>query len=66
MEYVENDFTDALIEAICEESSLLTDKKEEQTMNTDRIIWLDGHVSTIASDEASRRMYEHPTGNGWE
>lgn len=26
-------------------------------MGTDKIIWLDGHVSTIASEEASRKMY---------
>lgn len=35
-------------------------------MGTDKIIWLDGHVSTIASEEASRNMYEHPTDEGWE
>ena len=29
MEYVENDFTDALIAAICGELSLLTEEEEE-------------------------------------
>ena len=35
-------------------------------MGTDRIIWLDGHVSTIASEEASRKMYEYSTDDGSE
>lgn len=35
-------------------------------MGTDKIIWLDGHVSTIASEEASRNMYEYPTDGGWD
>lgn len=35
-------------------------------MSTDRIIWGDGHVSTIASEEASHKMYVHPTDKGWE
>lgn len=25
---------------------------------TDRIIWLDGHVTTISSEEASEKQYE--------
>jgi hypothetical protein len=35
-------------------------------MGTDRIIWLDGHVSTIASEEAYRKMYEYSTDDGSE
>jgi hypothetical protein len=35
-------------------------------MSTDRIIWGDGHVSTIPSEEASRLMYVYPTDKGWE
>lgn len=35
-------------------------------MSTDRIIWADGHVSTVASEEASHKMYVHPTDKGWE
>ncbi|MDC7140071.1 hypothetical protein [Bacteroides finegoldii] len=33
---------------------------------TDKIIWLDGHVTTISSEEAFRRQYEVYTDKGLE
>lgn len=35
-------------------------------MPTERIIWLDGSVSSISSEEASRRMQEVITNSGSE
>lgn len=32
----------------------------------DKIIWADGHTTTINSEEAFRRQYEVPTDNGSE
>lgn len=32
----------------------------------DKIIWLDGHTTTISSEEAFRRQYEFYTDNGSE
>lgn len=32
----------------------------------DKIIWADGHTTTISSEEAFRRQYEVPTDNGSE
>lgn len=32
----------------------------------DKIIWSDGHTTTISSEEAFRRQYEVPTDNGSE
>lgn len=32
----------------------------------DKIIWADGHTTTISSEEAFRRQYEVPTDNGFE
>lgn len=35
-------------------------------MTTDKIIWLDGHTSTISSEEAYRRQREVYTDRGCE
>jgi hypothetical protein len=35
-------------------------------METEEIIWRDGHVSTIANEEAIRIRYEYPNGEDWE
>lgn len=35
-------------------------------MTTDKIIWLDGHVTTISSEEAFRRQREVYTDEGSE
>lgn len=35
-------------------------------MKTDKIIWLDGHTTTIDAEEASRKMVEVVTDTGSE